>query len=94
MYSLYLLIVIPEQAQGVITESLSNHSLANVGWRHGLDTLIDRGPINIGPVGRKAVADAVEAIIGAVHQDSDHDETIVVGVMKTLGIWPPAEPAY
>lgn len=54
--------------------------------------LVQRGVTHAGPIGNQTMATTVEAIIGAVFVDSDHDEKPVKRVMQALNLWPAGLP--
>ncbi|KAJ5605850.1 hypothetical protein N7510_008631 [Penicillium lagena] len=64
----------------------SNANLALIGRSRGLDEYIHVNRSQQGQVFNKVMATAVEAIIGAVFIDSDHNIAVVQIVLVTLGI--------
>ncbi|KAL3425379.1 RNase [Phlyctema vagabunda] len=58
----------------------SNNNLERVGYFYGLDKLI------IGGIGKKSVADMIEALVGAVAEDGGH--AALFGVLEILGLSP------
>ncbi|KAG8532328.1 uncharacterized protein KY384_003969 [Bacidia gigantensis] len=69
----------------MVSTTLSNNNLASVGNSLGLDAFIVKHPGQFGPLGNGTISDTIEAIIGAVWEDSkDFDK--VVAVMGTLGL--------
>ena len=62
--------------------------LDRVGRQANLDELIQKGLVQAIEIGNQMMATTVEAIIGAVFIDSNHDEKSVKRVMQVLGLWP------
>lgn len=69
-----------------ISDALSNASLAKIGLEKGLDRFINMNPGHCGPVSKNMVANAVEAIVGAVYLDSQRSDAAVRGVLRQLGL--------
>ena len=68
-----------------ISTNLSNSNLAQVADVIGLRDVIVPQPGQFGPLGKNTLADTLEAILGAVYEDSQ-DLNIVTQVMRTLGL--------
>ena len=62
---------------------LGNASLADVGFRAGLDACVYLNP-GTTAVSKRTMATTVEAILGAVHRDGG--EAAMARVMETLGV--------
>ncbi|KAF1985769.1 hypothetical protein K402DRAFT_404897 [Aulographum hederae CBS 113979] len=67
-------------------DRLCNDNLDKIGLRHGLDKYLHYFANNKGVNRKHLMADAVEAIIGVVCEDSDNELEDVKRVMKALGI--------
>jgi hypothetical protein len=78
----------------VVQAQVSNHHLALVGSKAGLDDLILINPAQA-TVSTGVMAQTVEAILGAVYLDSKMDVQAVRAVMALLGLgWPVWIDAY
>lgn len=68
-------------------EIVSEKSLADRGFRHGLDTYLIKNAGHNSRISNRMMATAIEAIIGAVFKDSDFDLEAVRAVMRQLGFF-------
>ncbi|KAJ5832156.1 hypothetical protein N7474_000467 [Penicillium riverlandense] len=77
----------PEEIQNVITQVASNNNLNDRGIALGLDPFIVKNPGQWGLVaGKNVMATTMEAIIGAVHYDSNKNRDACEKVMAALGL--------
>lgn len=77
------------QISHVISEKSSNAYLAQQGFSKGLAECVFANRSQGNTIYPGPMASTVEAIIGAVFNDSEEKMTIVKGVMETLGVsWP------
>lgn len=73
----------------VISTRSANTYLNSRGVHHGLERFIQRNPSQGKYVSPKLMATTVEAIVGAVYLDSNHDNAAVERVMGALDLfWP------
>ena len=69
----------------MLNSQAGNARIAVLACEHGIDAFIIAHPGQFGPLGNGPLADTLEAIIGAVWQDSQN-LAAVTQVMETLGI--------
>lgn len=70
---------------GVISTTLSNHNLAEIGDRLGFRDFIVPSPGHFGAFSGAMLATAVKAVIGAVWEDSE-DIKVVLAVMHEISL--------
>ncbi|KAF1352796.1 ribonuclease III [Lizonia empirigonia] len=66
---------------------VSEKSLADRGFDHGLDKHVIKNPGHYGRISNRMMANTVEAIIGAVYEDTNHDYERAHTVMGNLGFF-------
>lgn len=71
----------------MLAKKAGNSDLCGRGFHHGLDKFIQRNPSQGQLISDKLMAGTVEAIVGAVYIDSDHNNFAVERVMETLGLF-------
>ncbi|PLN81001.1 RNAse III [Aspergillus taichungensis] len=77
------------QINDVLSRRSANDYLAQQGFSHGLAECVFANQSQRGTIHPRPMADTVEAIVGAVFNDSGEQMTTVKRVMETLGIsWP------
>ncbi|KAJ5324355.1 hypothetical protein N7476_002955 [Penicillium atrosanguineum] len=77
----------PEEIQNVITKVASNNNLNDRGIALGLDRFIVKNPGQQGfMAGKNVMSTTMEAILGAVHYDSDKNGADCENVMAALGL--------
>ena len=72
----------------ILREVSSNENLDRVGRLHGIDRFVNKNPSQGNEVPFNIMTATVEAILGAVWLDSQHDLDAVRRVMGTLGLVP------
>lgn len=75
----------PAQGNDLVSRNFSNANLASVARLHSLEPFIQVHPGQIGSASQGTLADALEAIVGAVWEDS-HDMDTVFTLLQTLGL--------
>lgn len=86
------LILVTGLINKVVSATVSNANLAQLGFAMGLDKYIVNNPAQGKLIGTKVMASTMEAIIGAVSVDCGNDMSVVTKVMNDLGIcWPESD---
>ena len=69
----------------LVSRNFNNSNLANAARSHGLEPFIQTHPGQLGSASQGTLADTLEAIVGAVWEDSHSLET-VFALLQTMGL--------